>query len=228
MSGRLLVLTDSAHGGRNGLAMPFRDATVIALEPGDITRIEGEFDNAVIDRTPTDVASLDCAMSSATRALRRDGHLIVMLPAMQPSPQNEADPPALGGLVWRGLATLNNRPCAVLSCRAATDSSADAWPLLAAADLACRLASPPTCDGAGHTPNARGVASPRQMEDRGSAEQALLREVDTLRNELEAERRRHRGLALVSTVLTRRRPGRAMVGAVRKCRRLASRLAGRR
>lgn len=213
----LLVLTDAQRGGRNALALPFRDATVIEVNEAETVEIQGRFDTVVIDRDSYDPRWLDSVATKILAALRPEGCLIVTL---QSGPDaSTAEPAALPGLAWQGLATLNAQPCAVLRPGDADAGSPDTGLLLATAATAVRL----TGGQSGETHGAEATLL-RHVEARGRSEHALLLHLRALADELDLERRRHRGTALIRTVLGRSRAGRAALRVLRPAWRATNRL----
>lgn len=207
----LLVLTDAQRSGRNALALPFQDATVIEADTAEQINVEGRFDAIVIDRCCYDPQWLDSTADKLLAALRPGGRVIV---TMQPTPDafqvNKSA--TLTGLAWQGLASLNGQPCAVLY--ADDQGTAHAGPFLHTARIAIQLA----------TSGESSAAIARYVESRGRSERALLLHLRALAEELARERWQHRGVALVRTVLYRSKAGRGILRVLRPYWRTARRL----
>jgi hypothetical protein len=223
----LLVLTDSLHRGRDALALPFRQATVRELD-ADAIQIEGQFDTIVIDQS-VDLRRLEATVRNALPTLRDGGLMIIAFDpdegAAPPAPGSTT--PAFAGLRWNGLATLNGRPCALLTVD--DGSSPDPPPpgvLLTTVDEALRLAHE------WHAPTRAALDRARtrlteQLDERRLSEHALLDQLAVLANELEQARRQLTWLNATRALLDRSRSGRAALQVLRPARRLARRLVTR-
>ncbi len=222
----LLVLTDTRHCGPDGLALPFRQATVRELD-ADASQIEGQFDTIVIDQS-VDLRRLEATVRKVLPTLRDGGLMIIAFDpddgAERPAPGST---PTFAGLRWSGLAALNGRPCALLTVD--DGSSPDPAPpgmLLTTVDEALRLAHE------WHAPTRAALDRARtrlseQLDERRLSEHALLDQLAALANELEQARRQLTGLNAIRALLDRSRPGRAALQVVRPARRLARRLVTR-
>jgi hypothetical protein len=225
----LLVLTDTRHRGRDALALPFRQATVRELDidaiPADF---KGQFDTIVIDQS-VDLHRLEATVRKVFPTLRDGGLMIIAFDpdddAERPNPGSTT--PTFAGLRWNGLATLNGRPCALLTVD--DGSSPDPAPpgvLLTTVDEALRLAHE------WHAPTRAALDRARtrlteQLDERRLSEHALLDQLAVLANELEQARRQLTWLNATRALLDRSRPGRAALQVLRPARRLARRLATR-
>lgn len=223
----LLVLTDAERCGRNALALPFQNATVIEVGTTGTIDIEGHFDAVVIDRSSYEPRWLDSVARSLVVALRPRGRVIVTLQAGGGA-ATTTEPGALVGLVWHGLGTLGGQPCAVLRPSEPTDADSAATKLLlTTAETAVRLAAARTADGySGFTVEHAKAAMFQHLEERRRSERALVLHLEALAHELDQERRRYQGTALVRTVLRRSRAGRRLLRLLRPWWRVARKLRG--
>jgi hypothetical protein len=223
---RLLVVTDATRAGRNGLTLPFRDGMAVELVAGAAPPALTGFDVAVIDCELPDSEGLGNLIDALSRAIMPGGSLLVVLPATAgPLPPSRAILRRFPSMHWRGVETLNGQPCVVLqrTIPQHDGDEANAAPpglLLATADATCRSALATVGSDA-----ERRIAdqSTRLLEDRRRAESALLQRLDAAIAELEEQRQRCQGRALVVAALSRRRTGRAVLAALRGGRRLSDR-----
>jgi hypothetical protein len=208
----VLVAPDRAQPGLP-LAARHWDVTVVEADPGDPFEAPGEFDTIVIDGAARDPQWFETLVRRFVPTLRTGGHVVVMLPGWSGTADGlEPEPPTLTGLSWVGLDRLDGRPCAVLQHTSGPAERLDPAGLqLATANSTCRLAA---ADGGGWPLGSDpGIELARQTESRRRSEQALLRHLESAGRLLDDERRRHRGTALVKTLLSRWRLGRASVRA---------------
>lgn len=225
----LLVVTDSGNRGRDGLMLPFQEATVLELTKEDRPEIDGPFDKVVLDLRSYDASIVDAVV----RALRPGADVMVMMP---PTIDASADPLTFSHLTWKGVTTVGGRLGAVLSTTGRTAVGSDAvLSHMAAASAGYQLATQHAIDNMAELESRFSEAEAAlavHRDHRRHSEQALLNHIEALLQELDGERRRHRGIRLVHTVLQRHGSGRIalrllrpFVVAARKLRRGA--VAGR-
>jgi hypothetical protein len=229
----LLVLTGPHLFSHDVLGLPFRDATVVQANGEHDAEIAGSFDTVVVDQGSFDRTSVNAALARAARVLRADGRVVVVFPpanrdvatfhappaARDPTGRLAPQSDAQSGLAWRGVGDLNGRLCAVLAPVGVSDGpAAPIAALLEAAHASFRLgverAANEYADARRRLRHVEASLA-QHIEETRRSEQALLRHLEVLVKELNEERRKHRGRALVHTVLNRHKTGRAVVRVLR-------------
>lgn len=240
--GSLLVITDERRHGHDGLTLPFAEAVVVEVgdDPADVL-VEGIFETVLVERQRLDLAWLDASAAALRGAVAPGGRVLVALgptrrdvlgPA-RPQPGavgqvGESVPaPALDTFGWRGLTTVNGRPCAVLD-PSAEGGMASTGGLLHAADaggwLATRVepADPTITLG-----DAQQVLSD-QVDGQRRSEIALLAHLDVLARELERERAARRTGSTLKSTLRRFKLGRAALGVGSRGKNAVRKISGKR
>lgn len=186
----LLILTDHCRNGRNALNLPFREATV--REWGVVERPATDppaFDTIVVDTGTGGLDQLDAALTRAVPALRRGGAVIVVLGFAGSGSAGRG--PRFDGLRWCGLTMVNGHPAAVLQV-ATPGQGPQVEELLVTANQAVLLTS--GGEEAGERIRLREErareALARFIEDRRLSEDALLRHLSMLAQQLTRERQR--------------------------------------
>jgi hypothetical protein len=209
----VLIVTDRDNGANAGLMLPFREATVVQLSPGDERHFDGVFNIAVIDLKHLDAADLAGVIGS----LRAGARIVTVLP--DDVSGYDVEVLASDGLAWDRLIVLDGRLCAVL--RRATEGTATDQSIpthLRAATFGYELGVSRSADVIADL-----RARMQQLEAslaalanlRQRSERALVDHIDNTLKELANERANYRGLLLVRTVLRRHRLGRVSLRLVR-------------
>jgi hypothetical protein len=210
----LLIVTDQDNHSHGALTLPFREATVVYLEPGEELHILGSFDAAVLDLHRIDRQMVEPVLA----ALRPGARIATVLPQSLVSYIDfDVLTPEL--LAWDGVTTLGGRLCAVF--RPAADGTVDST------SIPSQITAVASAFEFGAATSADTIADLRmriaQLEAsldalanlRQRSEKALIAQIDHALRELEAERRSHRGLRLIQTVLRRHRLGRVLLRLLR-------------
>jgi hypothetical protein len=201
--------------------LPFQEAIVVVLTGQDPPDIDGQFDRAILDLPAYERALIDAVV----HVLRPGSEVVVMIP---PDVDLRADPSTFGGLSWDRVTTLGGRLGAVLSVtRHPAVGSDQVVSHMVTANAAYRAGRRRSIDRIAALERGLDRAQAARWIDRDhrrDSERALLNHLEALLRELEGERRRHRGLRLVHTVLQRHAPGRVLVRLLRPFVRTARRL----
>jgi hypothetical protein len=237
IQGSLLVVTDERRQGRDGLTLAFAEAVVV--EVGDAateTLADGTFEAVLVDRERLDLAWLDASAAALRRAVAPGGRVLVALGPTSPEPDSggrvddlaaaSAPAPAVDAFGWRGLTTVNGRPCAVLD--PAEGGAGSTSLLLHAADAAGRLAVPAERGGPVITLSDAKIVLDQQVDGQRRSELALLAHLDALARELDRERAGRRAEATLKGTLRRYKLGRAALGVGSRGKNVVRKISGKR
>lgn len=210
--GDLLIVAESHDRTPAALSLRSRQVRIVSSAAG----VHESFETVAVEPATYAAGWLEAEIEASQHRVRPGGRLLLLLPIDRiPAPEQM---PRLTGLDWGGLGLLDEHLMVRLIPSGATGSRPDE--LLATALLAARLASRSASAQAvaqGHRAAARVVAA--HADARLVSELNLLDRLAALTDQVAELEQRHRGTALIRTVVGRSRLGQVLRPAVGWARR---------